>query len=66
MSVHCFIIKITKRLFCNSRRLKQDVLDQLPSKVRQMVILDPGSVKIGREMKNSHKFVHKAKVSGMC
>lgn len=45
------------------RRLKRDVLDQLPSKIRQMVILDPSSVKVGRDMKNSHKFVDKAKGS---
>ncbi|KAK2157020.1 hypothetical protein LSH36_200g01004 [Paralvinella palmiformis] len=45
------------------RRLKQDVLDELPSKIRQMVVLDPSSVKIGREMKISHKFIDKAKGS---
>ena len=52
-------------IICIYRRLKREVLDQLPSKVRQMVVLDPSSVKVGRDMKISHKFVDKAKVGKM-
>ena len=39
------------------RRLKSDVLSQLPAKQRQMVILDPALVKkrVTKEMKNQQK-----------
>ena len=45
----------------SGRRLKKDVLSQLPSKNRQMVILDPGSVKITKNIKASHKMVDRMK-----
>ena len=41
---------------CLIRRLKSEVLSELPAKQRQMVILDPGAVKSkSKEMKvNAH------------
>jgi len=44
------------------RRLKKDVLEQLPDKTRQMVVLEPAAVKISKNMKTSHKLVDKMKV----
>ena len=45
------------------RRLKKDVITQLPAKLRQMVVLDPSSVKVSKVMKTSHKLVDEMKVS---
>lgn len=45
------------------RRMKKDVLRQLPSKVRTMIVLDPGSVSVNKTMKASHNLVDKMKVS---
>ena len=44
------------------RRLKRDVIKQLPAKRRQMVMLDPGSVKTNKILTSSHSLVGKAKV----
>ena len=44
------------------RRLKKNVLSELPSKTREVVILDPGAVKINKNMKTSHKLVSTIKV----
>ena len=44
------------------RRLKHDVIKQLPGKRRQMVLLDPNSVKINKDMTSSHNRVGQAKV----
>ena len=44
------------------RRLKRDVITQLPAKRRQMVMLDPGSVKTNKILTSSHSLVGKAKV----
>ncbi len=44
------------------RRLKHDVIKQLPPKRRQMVLLDPSSVKVNKTMTSSHRLVEKAKV----
>lgn len=43
------------------RRLKKDVLHQLPSKYRIMIILDPGSVSVNKTMKVSHDMVGRTK-----
>ncbi|ELU01833.1 hypothetical protein CAPTEDRAFT_109109 [Capitella teleta] len=37
------------------RRLKKDVMSQLPAKFRTMVVLDPGSLKRSRDIKASQK-----------
>ena len=47
------------------RRLKRDVITQLPAKRRQMVMLDPGSVKTSKILTSSHSLVGKAKVRAM-
>ena len=44
------------------RRLKRDVITQLPAKRRQMVMLDPGSVKTNKILTSSHSLVGQAKV----
>jgi len=43
-------------------RLKKDVLSQLPSKFRTVVVLDPSSVAIDRAMAASHTLVNRMKV----
>ena len=47
------------------RRMKYEVLNQLPAKMRQIVVLDPSSVKISKQLKATEKaFVaSKGKVS---
>ncbi|KAK3108769.1 hypothetical protein FSP39_015265 [Pinctada imbricata] len=47
------------------RRLKKEVLTQLPSKVRQMVVLDPGSIKTTKDMKRASKVMGLEKLKGM-
>lgn len=37
------------------RRLKKEVITQLPDKVRQMVLLDPGLIKTTKEMELQSK-----------
>ena len=48
-------------LFVN-RRLKKDVLSELPDKVRQMVLLDPRSIKVDKDLKNASKIIGSAKL----
>ena len=48
-------------LFGN-RRLKKDVLSELPDKVRQMVLLDPRSIKVDKDLKNASKIIGSAKL----
>jgi len=43
-------------------RLKKDVLSQLPSKFRTVVVLDPSFVAIDRAMAASHTRVNRMKV----
>jgi len=51
---------------CMIRRLKQEVLDQLPAKQRCMVLLDPAGVTSGsREMKEKRKEAEKEGLKGM-
>ena len=51
---------------CMIRRLKKDVLDQLPAKQRCMVVLDPAGVSSGsREMKEKKKEAEKEGLKGM-
>ena len=45
--------------------MKKDVMSQLPPKTRQMVVLDPGSVKVNKVMKQSHRLVDQMKVITM-
>lgn len=47
------------------RRLKKDVLKQLPDKMRQMVVLDPSSIKINKEMKTDCKAMNIKGLKGM-
>lgn len=44
------------------RRLKKDVISQLPSKTRQMVLLNPTSIKIDKEMKHASSRFEKARL----
>lgn len=46
---------------CMIRRLKADVLSQLPSKIRQVVILDPTLIKTGKRMNEMEKELQKSK-----
>lgn len=39
------------------RRLKKDVMKELPDKIRQMVLLDPNSVKITKDLKSASKML---------
>lgn len=43
------------------RRLKKDVISELPSKTRQMVLLNPTSIKIDKEMKHASSRLEKAR-----
>lgn len=45
-----------------NRRLKRDVISQLPSKTRQMVLLNPTSIKIDKEMKHASSRFEKARL----
>ncbi|XP_064613753.1 SWI/SNF-related matrix-associated actin-dependent regulator of chromatin subfamily A-like protein 1 [Liolophura sinensis] len=47
------------------RRLKKEVLSQLPSKLRKMVLLDPSSIKISKEMKRTSTTENFEKLKGM-
>ena len=48
------VLRLLLERTCLIRRLKSEVLSELPSKQRQMVILDPGAVKSkSKEMKES-------------
>jgi len=43
-------------------RMKKDVLSQLPSKCRTVVMLDPSFVTIDQTMSESHRLVYRMKV----
>lgn len=47
------------------RRLKKDVLTELPDKVRQMVLLDPRSIKVDKDLKNASKVMNSGRLKGM-
>lgn len=47
------------------RRLKKDVLKELPAKVRQMVLLDPGAVKSTKDLKKASKVMDLKSLKGM-
>ncbi|XP_052247211.1 SWI/SNF-related matrix-associated actin-dependent regulator of chromatin subfamily A-like protein 1 isoform X2 [Dreissena polymorpha] len=42
------------------RRLKKDVLTELPDKIRKMILLDPGSIKVSRELRSASKVMTSA------
>ena len=44
------------------RRLKKDVLKELPDKVRQMVLLEPRSIKVDKDLKNASKVMNSGKL----
>ncbi|XP_013415822.1 SWI/SNF-related matrix-associated actin-dependent regulator of chromatin subfamily A-like protein 1 isoform X1 [Lingula anatina] len=46
------------------QRLKKDVLQQLPAKRRQMIVLDPELVKIDKNLKSSAKLLDSNKIKG--
>lgn len=47
------------------RRLKKDVLKELPAKVRQMVLLDPGAIKSTKDLKKASKVMDIKNLKGM-
>ena len=47
----------------NFRRLKSDVMSQLPPKTRLMVVLDPSAIKTKKDLNNSHALVKNFTVS---
>lgn len=47
------------------RRLKKEVITQLPDKVRQMVLLDPGLIKATKEMELQSKTMELKSLKGM-
>ncbi|VDI38180.1 SWI/SNF-related matrix-associated actin-dependent regulator of chromatin subfamily A-like protein [Mytilus galloprovincialis] len=47
------------------RRLKKDVLKELPAKVRQMVLLDPGAIKSTKDLKKASKVMDLKSLKGM-
>ncbi|XP_014478988.1 PREDICTED: SWI/SNF-related matrix-associated actin-dependent regulator of chromatin subfamily A-like protein 1 [Dinoponera quadriceps] len=53
-------LQLLLRITCMIRRLKVDILHQLPSKIRQMVILNPDLIKAGtREMRDKFEQMRK-------
>jgi 16S rRNA C1402 (ribose-2'-O) methylase RsmI len=44
------------------RRMKSDVLGQLPSKRRTMIVLDPSLVKLNKVLEKSHSQLQTSKV----
>ncbi|XP_071856734.1 SWI/SNF-related matrix-associated actin-dependent regulator of chromatin subfamily A-like protein 1 isoform X1 [Bombus fervidus] len=51
---------------CVIRRLKNDVLNQLPAKKREVIILDPGLIKVGtKEMVEISKKLEREVLNGM-
>jgi len=42
------------------RRLKKEVLTELPDKIRQLILLDPSSIKVSRELKTASKVMTSA------
>ncbi|XP_005102138.1 SWI/SNF-related matrix-associated actin-dependent regulator of chromatin subfamily A-like protein 1 [Aplysia californica] len=51
--------------FIMIRRLKQEVLSQLPTKTRQVVILEPGRIKIHKSLKHFSGAMSKKSLKGM-
>lgn len=47
------------------RRQKKDVLSQLPAKTRQMVVLDPGSVRQHKDLEIASKIMDRVKKKGV-
>ncbi|EFN86322.1 SWI/SNF-related matrix-associated actin-dependent regulator of chromatin subfamily A-like protein 1 [Harpegnathos saltator] len=53
-------LQLLLKMTCMIRRLKADVLNQLPSKIRQVIILDPALIKAGtKEMKKKFEQMQK-------
>ncbi|KAL6439204.1 hypothetical protein ACFW04_003853 [Cataglyphis niger] len=48
-------LQLLLKATCMIRRLKVDVLNQLPSKIRQVIILDPVLIKTGKRMNEMSK-----------
>ncbi|XP_052808789.1 SWI/SNF-related matrix-associated actin-dependent regulator of chromatin subfamily A-like protein 1 isoform X2 [Mya arenaria] len=42
------------------RRLKKEVLTELPDKIRQMILLDPSSIRVSKELKTASKVMTSA------
>ncbi|KAL0104812.1 hypothetical protein PUN28_016447 [Cardiocondyla obscurior] len=57
-------LQLLLRCNCMIRRLKSDVLNQLPPKLRQVIILDPDLIKAGKQMKEMSKQMQK-NISGL-
>lgn len=65
-SSHMTELSLLLQQVCMIRRLKQDVLTQLPSKQRTMVVLDPSGVASNsREMKEKKKEYERSETKGM-
>ena len=64
-SSHMSELRLLLEETCLIRRLKSDVLGQLPSKRRQMIVLDPAAVKSKtKEMADAAKRMGKRSLSG--
>ncbi|XP_014235599.1 SWI/SNF-related matrix-associated actin-dependent regulator of chromatin subfamily A-like protein 1 [Trichogramma pretiosum] len=64
-SSHLKELEIWLQNSCCIRRLKKDVLTQLPTKIRQKIILDPHLIKTAtKEMKESAKQMQKENLNG--
>lgn len=54
---------LSNKCFTNfTRRLKKDVVRQLPSKQRQVIMLDPTSVKVDKTLTNVKSVLEQVKV----
>ncbi|RZF34038.1 hypothetical protein LSTR_LSTR013433 [Laodelphax striatellus] len=62
-SSHVDELKIVLESKFMIRRLKQDVLTQLPSKVRQVIILNSDTIKTSKEMKSFHETLTQEKLT---
>ncbi|KMQ95423.1 swi snf-related matrix-associated actin-dependent regulator [Lasius niger] len=58
-------LQLLLKTTCMIRRLKADVLNQLPSKTRQVIILDPVLIKTGRRMTEMSKELQMTKITGL-
>lgn len=57
---------LNNKCFMNfNRRLKKDVVRQLPSKQRQVIMLDPTSVKVDKTLTNVKSVLEQVKVRMM-
>ena len=65
--IECFLLLFSfiYLFFVFNRRMKKDVISQLPSKTRQMVLLNPTSIKIDKEMKHASSRLEKARLKVM-